>query len=119
MALNTTPAETTAIHENAALPAREIAGEWLTSASYRASDARFIASLRACLAVVDAGVTLPALEVNEFLASSSSRQYRISEYARLSREIEAEILGYAREALSDPETRKIFEEALSRQAVSA
>lgn len=110
MALNTTPEETTAIHTHAALAAREIASKWLRSSEYRNSNERFRASIRAALAVVAAGVSVPALEVNRYLAEAwvGMNPYT-SDYDKLSSTIESEILGYAIEA-QEQETRELFEE---------
>jgi hypothetical protein len=111
MALNTTPAEAAAIHAHAALAARDIASKWLRNTEgYRNTNARFLDSARAALAVVTAGVSLPALEVNRYLAGSwAGMNPYTSDYAKLSSDIEAEILGYAIEA-QEQETRELFEE---------
>lgn len=111
MALNTTPAETTAIHNHAALAARDIASKWIRNTDgYRNTNERFRDSIRAALAVVTAEVSVPALEVNRYLASAwvGMNPYT-SDYAKLSSTIESEILGYAIEA-QDPEVRALFEE---------
>lgn len=110
MALNTTPAEAAVIHTRAALAARDIASKWISSSEYRNSNERFRASIRAALAVFDAGVSVPALEVNRYLAEAwvGMNPYT-SDYDKLSSTIESEILGYAIEA-QDQETRELFEE---------
>lgn len=111
MALNTTAEETTAIHNLASLPAREIAEKWLRNTDgYRHTNKRFLDSARAALAVVVAGVSVPALEVNRDLAKIwVSLNPFVSDYAKLSSEIEAEILGYALEA-QEQETRELLEQ---------
>jgi hypothetical protein len=111
MALNTTPEETTAIHNHAALAARDIASKWIRNTDgYRNTNERFRDSVRAALAVVSAEVSVPALEVNRYLASAwADMNPYTSDYDKLSRTIEAEILGYAIEA-QEQETSELFEE---------
>lgn len=106
MPLNTTPAEATAIYALAAATARTIAREVISGNSSE----RFTDSLRAALALVEAGVSAPALEVGRDLARlSRSANSGASDFYRLSREVEADILGYALEA-QDSETRALFVE---------
>lgn len=114
MALNTTPEETVAIHAHATLAARDIASKWLRNTDgYRNTNQRFLDSVRAALAVVAAGVSTSALEVNRYLAGSWAASNSIaSDYAKLSSDIEAEILGYAIEA-QERETYELFNEVIS------
>lgn len=115
MALNTTPEEAVAIHELAVIPAREIASKWMRSAEYRNTRQRFPEAIKAALAVVEAGVSIPALEVNKFLADSfSDMNSRSSQYSHVCAEVEAEILGYAIEA-HDAETLALFREVSASQ----
>lgn len=107
MTANTTPAEQEILHTRAALPARTIASEWMRSSGYRATNARFIESLRAAL-TLDA-VSIEALQTNKELTELHARMdSRVSDYTNICREIEAEILGYAIEARTDEETRALF-----------
>jgi hypothetical protein len=112
MAKDTTPEEANAIHTLGAIPAREIASKWIRSGDYRKSNRRFLESVKACLDIVEAGVSIPALEVNRFLAGSTFGNHTASDWEKISDEIEAEILGYAIEA-HEPETLALFKSLLA------
>lgn len=115
MALNTTPEEAKAIHELAAIPAREIASKWMRNAEgYRNTNGRFRDSVKAALTILEAGVSVPALEVNKYLADSfGAMNWQSSQYSKIAGEIEGEILGYALEA-QDAETLFLFKEVATR-----
>ena len=114
MALNTTPEEAKAIHELGAIPAREIASKWLRNTDgYRTAKKRFRDCLKCAIDIVEAGVSVPALEVNKYLADSfGEMNWQSSQYSKIVSEIEGEILGYAIEG-QDPESFLLFKEVVN------
>ncbi len=121
MALNTTPEEAKAIHELASKPAHKMSSKWITNEDgYRNANNRFLDSIRCALEVVSAEVSLPALEVNKSLASSfATMNPYTSDYSKIANEIEAEILGYAIEALTDSETLELFKSIANNDSITA
>lgn len=122
MALNTTPEEAKAIHELASEPAHKMSSKWITNEDgyYNQLRNRYLDAIRCALNVVSAGVSVPALEVNKFLASSfATMNPYTSDYSKIANEIEAEILGYAIEALTDSETLELFKSIANNDSITA